>query len=1093
MRNRHSAVLLGLVLSGAAAPAVAADHHEATNREAAAAPEIRQGERVALVGGVLPCRMALTGHLETKLQVLAKGKELRVRNFGWPTDTAATQVRPNDYTRLDDPLAVFDPTMFVVFVGGNEAFGEVKPGQFAGQVEKYLGELKKTYGDGREMRFVVVGPTAFEDADSEELPDGKAYTAAATKLDEAAAGVARKLGHPYVSLLHATETAYGKEPGLQHTTDGFHVTEAGDRLVSDEVFRAFAGPGKGLLIGQDLYETLRTAVRDKAWHHQQDYRMVNGWYVYGGRNTPFGVRNFPAEFDKLRAMVAKRDELIWKLAAGEDVPLEMDDSDTGDLVPVDTAFGTKTYSEPEELRILTPAEAEAAMTVADGYELTTFASEVTFPELANPVQLNFDDRGRLWVSCMPTYPQWKPGDPKPNDRLLILEDTDGDGVADKSTTFADDLHVPTGFEFFGGGVLVTSQPHLMFLKDTDDDDVADVREVFMDGWATDDTHHAIGAFEWSAGGRLMMLEGISLCTTVETPWGPFVNKNGSSTYRLDPWTRTVGRHVAPCFANPWCFTTNDWGQEFVGDGTGAQQHWATPLSGAVYRGRKGTDQFTKYDGPPMRPALGNEFLFSRALPDDDQGDFVYACVINMNGILRFRVTDDGSGYLGTRKADLVTSTDKNFRPGDPQVGPDGALYFVDWQNPLIGHMQYSQRDPNRDHRHGRVYRMAAVGKQPVAPVTQHGKSEGELLEQFREPESRTRYRVRRALRDRPWEKVEAALNQWLPTLDAGDPLYPRLITEALWVTQGHRKAHLLGIDAVRGTDEPDARAAAAHVLSDRRQPIDPSEALSRLAEMVTDENLRVRLEAVRALSFFETPEAAEIALTVLDKPSGDEMLNYTLDATMAALRPLWEPAFEKGTAFAAAKTPALSYIRKLTSKRSYDEPAREAVKLLLEKPFEPGNWRGREALDALTAMEGDAAYGKRVFERSCVACHQLDALAGKYAPNLGDVGKRLKPEQIVSSVLYPNAELNEKYQTYNILTADGEVLSGVIAEQTDEAVTVMLGTGKTATAQRDDIEAMKKVNVSSMPAGLTETMSGEEFVDLLTYLNSLKADLPKEQ
>ncbi|HAC90482.1 MAG TPA: hypothetical protein DCF63_07585, partial [Planctomycetaceae bacterium] len=97
----------------------------------------------------------------------------------------------------------------------------------------------------------------------------------------------------------------------------------------------------------------------------------------------------------------------------------------------------------------------------------------------------------------------------------------------------------------------------------------------------------------------------------------------------------------------------------------------------------------------MRPVIGSEFLLSRHLPDDVQGQFIYACVINMHGLTRFQVGDDpeGAGYAGKRIEDLVDSPDNFFRPIDPQIGPDGAVWFGDWCNALIGHMQYSQRDP----------------------------------------------------------------------------------------------------------------------------------------------------------------------------------------------------------------------------------------------------------------------------------------------------------------------------------------------------------------------------------------------------------------
>jgi hypothetical protein len=131
---------------------------------------------------------------------------------------------------------------------------------------------------------------------------------------------------------------------------------------------------------------------------------------------------------------------------------------------------------------------------------------------------------------------------------------------------------------------------------------------------------------------------------------------------------------------------------------------------------------------------------SRNLPDDVQGDFIYAPVITMNGMPRFKLADDGAGFHGKRvSTDLIRSTDKHFRPADPQIGPDGALWFGDWANPLIGHMQYSQRDPNRDHVHGRVYRLVGKGRPLVTPVTQFGKPAAEVMDQVREYEWRARY------------------------------------------------------------------------------------------------------------------------------------------------------------------------------------------------------------------------------------------------------------------------------------------------------------------------------------------------------------------
>ena len=113
------------------------------------------------------------------------------------------------------------------------------------------------------------------------------------------------------------------------------------------------------------------------------------------------------------------------------------------------------------------------MTVGKGLKVELFASEKEFPELVNPVQMAFDTKGRLWVAAWTNYPHWQPKTPM-DDKLLILEDTNGDGKADKRTVFAGDLHNPTGFEFYNGGVIVAQAPNLVFLKDTNGDDKYDV-------------------------------------------------------------------------------------------------------------------------------------------------------------------------------------------------------------------------------------------------------------------------------------------------------------------------------------------------------------------------------------------------------------------------------------------------------------------------------------------------------------------------------------------------------------------------------------------------------------------------------------------
>ncbi len=380
--------------------------------------------------------------------------------------------------------------------------------------------LRYPRASGGPPRFVLVSPIAWEPTGNPLWPEAKQRNEYLSRYAKIVAEVAKQRGLAFVDLFTPTEKVFAAQPGMQYTVNGCHINEAGDREVAVELDRRLFGETPTANMDSEAFRKLRAAINDKSWVHFQDYRMLNGWYVYGGRRT-WDKETFPREIKKIRAMAAVRDRVVWDIAQGKS-PGPPDDSATGELFVPPTRFGNpqQHYSEPEELKYLSPEECVKTMKVPEGFEVKPFASEREFPELAKPDQINFDNRGRLWVCCMPTYPQWKPGNPRPNDRLLILEDKDHDGHADKCTVFYDKLHCPTGFEFWNGGVIVVDQPRYLWLKDTDGDDKADVVVRLFDGWASDDTHHVAGKFEFSNGGLLHNLEGVSMSTTVETPWGP---------------------------------------------------------------------------------------------------------------------------------------------------------------------------------------------------------------------------------------------------------------------------------------------------------------------------------------------------------------------------------------------------------------------------------------------------------------------------------------------------------------------------------------------------------------------------------------------
>jgi putative heme-binding domain-containing protein len=1050
---------------------------------ASAAPlaGFKPAERIALVGGSLAERMSLYGHFETLLHLRHRDAGLVVRNFAWPADEVGRRQRPNDYTKIDDPLEVFRPDTFVCFFGFNESFAG--PGgveKFKADYGAYLDEQAKRYGRDGKARFVIVSPIAFENADDPFLPDGAAENANLKLYTDAAAEVARGRGLAFVDLYTPTLRAFAAEPGAQFTINGCHLNEAGDRLVGRLLEEALAGAPHPARDGDATFEALRAAVNDKAWVHQQDYRMLNGWYVYGGRRT-WDTETFPLEYKKIRAMAAVRDRRVWELSRGLLVSGAPDDSATGELFLPRTRFGVpqQGYSEPKELRYLSGEESLKAMTVLDGYEVSLFASEKEFPELAKPVQLNFDGRGRLWVSTMPTYPQWRPGDPRPSDKLLIFEDTNADGRADKCTTFYDRLHCPTGFEFWNGGVLVVDQPRLLWLKDTDGDDRADVVLHVSDGWAMDDTHHTFGAWEWSPGGLLHGLEGVAMSTTLETPWGPFRNANTPGAYVVDPRSWRVRHFITPGYGNPWCYVYDFWGQGIAGDGTTAQQHWDSPLSGAQNVQRKGLNAV--FDTQGMRPAFGSEFLHSRHLPDAVQGQFVYGCVINMNGIPRFAVTNNGAGLSGARLPDLLNSTDKNFRPGETQIGPDGALWFLDWHNPLIGHMQYSQRDPNRDKVHGRLYRLTAKGRPLLTPVLQHGRPVPALLDQLKEYEPRTRYRARRELRDRPVQEVSAAVKAWVARLDASDPRFDQHRLEALFVLAGHHAVDRALLTDVLKSKTRDARALAVRVLSDEWRFL--GQPLDLLRPMVADEDPRVRLEALRALSFLGTTEAAELALLAVQQPL-DYWLDYTLQHTLGALEKQWKPALEQGD-LAKDNEAGRDYLTAFVK----GQPSIAAVQEPLNRLIANDGLKDADRAKLLATVAkapGRAREGRFVFERVCTSCHKVQNFGINYGPDLTQVGTRMSREQLIESILYPNKDVAPEWLTTNVTTKQGDEYSGVVAAENEDNVTLKLGGDVRQEVRKADIARRETLKVSNMPEGLAASLATQEFLDLIEYLGTLK-------
>ena len=921
--------------------------------------EIQNNDRIVFIGGNLAERFQYFGYWEALLHTKFPKMKLSVRNQGFTGDEVRFRPRSLDFGAPDQHLTDSKADVIFAFFGFSESFrGEAGLKTFSKELEQFIVHtLSQKYNGSTTPQLVLISPIAHEKLDTRNFPDGTEsnrnialYTAAMGRAAEA---------HqiPFINLFELTQKLYALDSSY-YTFNGVHL--------SDQGHKQFAPYFMGALFGSEPRWTAETEnilreVEEKNFNYFHKYRAVNGYYIYGGRsrrdhgNPPYtDAYVIENERAKLAEMAEAVDIRIWKVANNEKVPPQVNYDATRKLYDVPTNFNTP-------VNILPPDEAKKHFQLADGYQVNLFASEVDFPELKNPVQFTFDSRGRLWVATMQSYPQYLPPN-KPNDKLLIFEDTNGDGKADKMEVFADGLHLPTGFELGDGGAYVAQEPNLVFLKDTTGDGKADVRNILLGGFDSGDSHHAIGAFTWGPGGGLYLHEGTFHITQVETPRGTVRNAHGG-VYRYDPTNGLFQTFVHYNFANPWGHAFNRWGQNFVADASGGANYFAAPFSTRApeYYGQEDfgpfkfvyAEKMQQFLKKRVRPTSGCEFVSSRHFPPEAQGNFLLNNVIGFQGILQHTVKDDESGYSATEIEPLLFSADRNFRPVDLQFGPDGALYVVDWFNPLVGHMQHSLRDPNRDHSHGRIWRITYPSRPLVKPVDIDGGTVPQLLKLLGSYEDRTRYRVRLKLREFPAADVAAAIEKWVSTLDPKDAETIHLKLEALWVCQHHNQYDGIGLKLLQellASDDYRARAAAVRVVSFWRHKVPKVFQLLRTA--VQDEHPRVRLEAVRACSYFYEGEAAEVALLALNREQ-DYYIDYALRHTIRRLEPAWRELVGSGLPFAEENPKAIQYIidRVATSDLINMTRSELVFKQLLTRPGVVHQYR-HEALMGLAELHG---------------------------------------------------------------------------------------------------------------------------------------------
>jgi putative membrane-bound dehydrogenase-like protein len=488
---------------------------------------------------------------------------------------------------------------------------------------------------------------------------------------------------------------------------------------------------------------------------------------------------------------------------------------------------------PQPLTFQKPMSVKASMErtqVPIDLRLELFAAE---PDIAKPIAFAWDERGRLWVAETRDYPHGVTETGEGNDSIKICEDTDGDGKADKFTIFADKLNLPTSLTFARGGVIVAQAPRFLFLKDTNGDDKADVREVIMESWGVRDTHAQTSNLHY---GYDNWIHGCVGYSGFEGIVGGKPQKFAMGTFRFKPDGSDL-EFLHQFSNNAWAQSQNAAGDDFGGTANGAPIFFGGIPANLWPAGVRGltakkinvepmchtiTPNFRQVDVfGGFTAAAGSAFIYSENLPKRLQGNAM-VCEPTMKVISLMDVQSDGAGYVAKDAFNLVSSSDEWMSPVFAEVGPDGAVWFADFQNFIIQHNPTpsverggfaaktgpggAHENPLRDHERGRIYRVvSSIAKKPAITSLKDA-STADLVAALSSPTQFWRVTAQRLLVEGKKTDAAGALKKLALGSNANAAVH------ALWTLQGLGALDDATEKAALGAKDPAVRRTAIRAL-----------------------------------------------------------------------------------------------------------------------------------------------------------------------------------------------------------------------------------------------------------------------------------------